>query len=104
MVDITALIIAISGLISAIGGVIGFFVAKFHLSPKIAQVASDLEDVHQEVHNHIDNISTAVDAIKALSPEAAKALDAHAAQIAVLTKEITDKTAALEKLKSALPQ
>lgn len=101
--SIVQLIVAISGLLSAAGGILGFFAAKFHLDRRVGDIASSLQETDNWVAEHEVQLKTGVKVAEELSPEAQALLDANRAKVDALTAEIQQKAQALEELKKALP-
>ena len=108
--SIVTLIMAVSGLISAVSGIVVYALSRIHfngkneeLRLKVAGVADSLQQTDDWVAEHEVQLKTGIKVAEDLSPEAKALIDANKEKIDALTKEIEAKTASLNELKKALP-
>ena len=108
--SIVQFIVALSGLISAVSGIVVYALSRMHatgkaeeLRLKVAGVADSLQQTDDWVAEHEVQLKTGVKVVEELAPEAKALIDENKAKVDALTAEVEKKTAALNELKKTLP-
>lgn len=97
--DVNALILAVTGLLGAIGSIVVAVATKFHLNSKIVQVGQSLEETDKWVLENQGKLQTILEVGYNLSPAEAKtALGKYQELIKKYNGDLQAATAELRKL------